>query len=120
MVALAFDKLSIQDLVPLISKEAVQRPDDSAQVETFWYGVDAVLALGRAIEVISTLEDEAETLGTVSDLAGLAPTEKIECDLTETVVSRHVGHGLPPASQGTAKVARRGGGRGNPASAGAP
>jgi hypothetical protein len=97
VILLPLEKLALDDLVPLISDEPVERLDDRPEVETLWHRLDPVLALGRSVVVVGALEDEAEALRNESDLGGLTPTEKEERDLPEPVVLAHVVHGGPPS-----------------------
>ncbi len=100
MVLFPAQKLAVDDLVPLVAKEAVERLDDAAEVEALGHRLDAVLALGRAVVVVGALKNEAEALGDEADLCGLTPTKEVERDLAQAVVLRHVVHGGAPAADG--------------------
>jgi len=96
-------KLAINSLITLVTNEAVKWLDDCAKVEAFRYGIDAILALGRAIVVIRTFEDKAEALGNESDLSGFSPAEKIKGNLTHAVILGHVVHCLTPPFKGASQ-----------------
>ena len=67
------------------------------------YGIDAILALGRAVVIIRTFEDEAEALGNESDLSGFSPAEKIEGNLTHAIILGHIVHCLTPPFKGASQ-----------------
>ena len=100
MVTLSAYKLAVHRFITLITNETVKRLDDGPKVETFWHGIDAVLAFGRAIIVVCAFENEAEALRNESDLGSLSPAEEIEGYLSHAVVLGHVVHRLAPAFQG--------------------
>lgn len=112
VVALTLEESAVRDLVALIADEAIERPNDGAKVEAFWYRFDAVLALGAAVVVVRTLEDEAKALGHEANLGGLSPAEEVEGELAHAVVARHLGHGLTPATVRRVESLDRGGCRG--------
>ena len=68
MITFPPHKLSINGLIALITNEAVKGLNNGAKVEAFWDGIDAILALGRAVIIIRAFEDKAEALGNESDL----------------------------------------------------
>jgi hypothetical protein len=101
VIAFSPYKLAVHSLIALITNEAIQWLNNRTQVEAFWHGVDTTLALGRAVVVVRTLEDKAETLGDESNLSRLSPAEKIKGYLTHAVILGHVVHCLTPAFEGT-------------------
>ena len=97
VIPLSPHELSVNDLVSLVTNEAIERLDDRSQIEAFLDGVHPVLTLRRAVVIVCALEDEAQALGDEPHLRGLAPAEQPECDLAHTVVLAHVVHRLPPS-----------------------
>ena len=68
MITFSPHKLSINGLIALITNEAVKGLNNCTKVEAFWDGIDAILALRRAIIVIRAFEDKAEARGNELDL----------------------------------------------------
>ena len=75
MIPLSPHELAVNNLVSLITDEAIERLYDPSQVNAFLHGVYLVLTLRRPIVVVRTLEDEAQALGDKSHLRALAPAE---------------------------------------------
>jgi hypothetical protein len=94
-------KLAINRLIALVTNEAVKGLDNRTKVEAFWDGINAILALGRAVVVICAFENKAETLGNEADRCSLSPTKEVKGYLTHAVVLRHVVHCLTPTFEGT-------------------
>jgi hypothetical protein len=92
VIAFSLHKLAINSLIAPITNEAIKWLDNRAEVESFWYGIDAVLAIGRAVVVIGTFENEAEALRHESHLRCPSPTKEIKGYLSHTVVLGHVVH----------------------------
>ena len=86
MITLPAYELAVHRFITLVANEAVKRLDDGPKVETFWHGINAVLAFGRAIIVVRAFENEAETLRNESDLGSLSPAKEIEGYLSHAVV----------------------------------
>jgi len=101
MVAFPPNEFSINNLIALISHEAVYGLDDMRQVKTLWNWVCSVLTLGATIVVVGAFEDEAHALGHKTNITTLSPAQQVEGQLTETVIVAHVVHGIPPTVQGT-------------------
>lgn len=97
MVLLLPHKLSVDNLVALVSNKVVQRLDDGTEVDAFGYRVDAVLALRTPVVIVRAFEDEAHALGHETDVASFSPTQQVKGDLSQTIVLAHVVHGIPPA-----------------------
>jgi hypothetical protein len=95
------NKLSVCNLVALISHELVERCDDGPQVDTLGDWFDSVLALWTSVKVICAFEDEAETFRDEANVASFTPAQEVECNLTNTVVVAHTIHGIAPAVQST-------------------
>ena len=68
MTTFSLHKLSINGLIALITNEAVKGLNNCTKVEAFWDGIDAILAIRRAVIVIRAFEDKAEARGNESDL----------------------------------------------------
>ena len=68
MITFSLHKLSINGLIALITNEAVKGLNNCTKVEAFWDGIDAILAIRRAVIVIRAFEDKAEARGNESDL----------------------------------------------------
>ena len=68
MITFSPHKLSINGLIALITNEAVKGLNNCTKVEAFWDGIDAILAIRRAVIVIRAFEDKAEARGNESDL----------------------------------------------------
>jgi len=94
-------KFAINSLVALVTNEAIKGLDNRAKVESFRHRVDAGLAFRRAVVVVCTFENKAETLGNESDLSGLSPAQEIKGNLTHAIILGHVVHRLTPAFEGT-------------------
>jgi hypothetical protein len=60
-------KLAINRFIALITNEAIKWLDNHAEIESFWDGIDAVLAIRRAVVVIGAFENKTEALGHESD-----------------------------------------------------
>jgi hypothetical protein len=103
MITFSSHELAINRLVALITNEPIKGLNDSAKVKAFWDGIDAILALGRAVVVVRAFEDKAEALGNKSDLSRLSPTKEVEGYLAHAVILGHVVHCLTPAFEGTSK-----------------
>jgi hypothetical protein len=103
MITFSSHKLSINGLIALITNEAVKGLNNRAKVEALWDGIDAILALGRAVVVIRAFEDKAEALGNESDLRCFSPAKEVKGYLTHTVVLGHVVHCLTPTFKGTSQ-----------------
>ena len=52
MITFPSHKLAVNRPVALIMNEAVEGLNNRAEVEAFWNGIDAILALGRVVVVI--------------------------------------------------------------------
>jgi hypothetical protein len=100
VILLLPDEFTIDDLVTLVADEVVERLDDGVKVDALGNGVDPVLAFGTSVIVVGTLEDEAHALGHKTDVASFAPAEKIEGNLSKSVIVAHVVHGISPAVEG--------------------
>ena len=100
VVSLPSNIFAIELLITLIAKETIEGLDNGVEVQPFGDGVDAVLAFGRSVVVVGALEDEAHALRHESNIAGFTPAEKVESDLTETVVLAHVVHRIAPTVKG--------------------
>jgi hypothetical protein len=103
MITFSSYKFAINRLIALITNEAVKGFNNRAKVEAFWDGVDAILALGRAVVVIRAFEDKAEALGNEADLRSFSPAKEVKGYLAHAVVLRHVVHCLTPAFEGTSQ-----------------
>ena len=68
MITFPSHKLAVNRLVALITNEVVEGLNNRAEVEAFRNGINAILALRRAVVVIRAFEDEAEAFGNKSDL----------------------------------------------------
>jgi hypothetical protein len=89
-------KLTINQLIALITNEAIKWLDNRADIESIWDGIDAVLAIGRAVVIIGTFENKAEVLRYESDLHFFSLAKEIKGYLTHMVVLGHVVHCLTP------------------------
>ena len=103
MITFSSQKLAINGLVALITNEAVKGLNNRAKVEAFWDGIDAILALGRAVVVIRAFEDKAEALRNEADLRCFSPAKEVKGHLTHAVVLGHVVHCLTPTFEGTSQ-----------------
>ena len=63
-------------------------------------GINAVLAIVRAIVVVGSFKNKAEALGHESDLRYFSPEKEIKGYLSHTVELGHVIHHLTPTFQG--------------------
>jgi hypothetical protein len=104
MITFSPHKLAINGLIALIMNEAIKWLDNRAEVESFWDGIDKVLASGRAVVVVGAFENKAEALGHESDLRCFSPAKETKGYLSHTVVLGHVIHRLTPTFQGTTVV----------------
>ena len=68
MITFSPHKLSINGLIALITNEAVKGLNNCTKVEAFWDGIDAILAIRRAVIVMRAFEDKAEARRNESDL----------------------------------------------------
>ena len=64
MITFPSHKLAVNRLVALIMNEAVEGLNNRAEVEAFRNGIDAILALGRAVVVIRAYTYEARQCAT--------------------------------------------------------
>ena len=96
MVPLSPHELAVDNLVSLITDEAIERLYDPSQVNAFLHGVYLVLTLWRPVVVVRALEDEAQALWYEAHLGRLAPEQKIERDLAHAIVLAHIVHRLAP------------------------
>jgi hypothetical protein len=80
----------------LITNEVIKWLDNHAKVESFWDGIDAVLAIRRVVIVIGTSENKAEALRNESDLCCFSSAKEIKGYLTHMVIWEHVVHCLMP------------------------
>jgi hypothetical protein len=103
VIAFSSQKLAVNGLIALITNEAVKGLNNRAKVEAFWDGIDAILALRRAVVVIRAFEDKAEALGNEADLRCFSPAKQVKGYLTHAVVLRHVIHCLTPTFEGTSQ-----------------
>jgi hypothetical protein len=100
VILFSSQEFAIHNLISLITEVLVERLDDGSKIESFGNSVDPVLAFGRSVVVVGTLEDEAQALGHESDLSSFTPTKQIEGDLSKSVILGHVVHGSPPSIGG--------------------
>jgi hypothetical protein len=103
MITFPSHKLAVNRLVALITNEAVEGLNNRAEVEAFRDGIDAILALGRAVVVIRAFEDEAEAFGNKSDLGCFSPAKEVKGYLTHAVILGHIVHCLTPTFEGTSQ-----------------
>jgi hypothetical protein len=99
MVAFSPNELPIDNLITLVSHEAVYGLDDMFQVQALRNWVGSVLTLGATVVVVCAFEDEAHALGHKTNITTLSPAHQEEGQLSETVIVAHVVHGVPPTVQ---------------------
>ncbi|KAH3665928.1 hypothetical protein OGAPHI_004117 [Ogataea philodendri] len=105
VVLFTFHVTAINNFVDLSSDVTVERSDDSVQVVSFWNWVCSLSAGLRIQVVLSTLEDETQTLWSESDLVGFTPKQKPQSDLSDTLKRSHSIHlGLPSVVSGVQRV----------------
>ena len=64
MITFPLHKLAVNRLIALIRNEAVEGLNNRAEIEAFQNGIDAILALGRAVVVIRAYRYEARQCAT--------------------------------------------------------
>ena len=99
MVAFSSNEFSIDNLITLVSHEAVYRLDDMLQVDALRNWVGSALTLGAAVVVVGAFENEAHALGHKTNVTALPPAHEEEGQLSKTVIVAHVVHGIPPTIQ---------------------
>jgi len=92
VITLSADVLAVEDFVTLISAVVVQRSDYVVQVGELLNGLNLVLANRRVEVIVCTLEDETHQFRHETDLVGFTPAKKVESNLSNTVVLRHLVH----------------------------
>ncbi|KAI6755918.1 hypothetical protein HG531_005024 [Fusarium graminearum] len=96
VVTLTSNVYTIRDFVTLISQVLVERGDDIVKEGELLNRLNESLAC-RGIEIIiGTLEDKTQALWHEANLVGFAPAEKVQSNLSDSIMLGHLVHACLP------------------------
>src|SRR5690606_20557275 len=101
MILFASNVLSVLNLVALITTVLIQWSNYFVQVCSLSYWLDLLLAFWTVIVILGTLVDEAQQLRHETDLIGFTPAQKVQRDLANTLMLRHLVHLALPSVFGS-------------------